>query len=201
MACNALVAKSLRKRHLIQGFLLSPMKLKSYINCLILVFLCCGCDFIYTLLQREGAEEKQLLGEIVPLEYNAKVAKVQSLLKLYGYRIGSADGVLGPNTREAIEQFQQDTGLTPSRFVDNATWEKLTELEEYGLILEGDLNIAAVQQALTYAGVDPGPVDGQRGPRTEKAIEEFQTREGLVPDGRVGYQTLQRLKNFLADPQ
>ena len=159
-----------------------------------------GCDSIYRVLQKEGAEEKDLLGEVVPFEYNAKVAEVQKLLKLYGYKIGRADGVLGANTREAIEAFQADNHLKVSRFVDKATWQRLTLFARYGLVVNGELDIAAVQRALIAAGQDPGKPDGKRGAKTDRAIKAFQKAEGLTVDGKIGLRTLDRLADYLPDP-
>jgi peptidoglycan hydrolase-like protein with peptidoglycan-binding domain len=152
---------------------------------------------IYRLLQKEGAEEKDILGEIVPLEANPKVEYVQKLLKLYGYKVGSVDGVLGVNTRNAIADFQKDNNLKESRFVDQATWDALHRFEQCGLVLDGELNIVAVQKALQAFGLNPGPADGKRGRRTDVAIKEFQQRMNLKPDGRVGFKTLVELSAYL----
>lgn len=46
-----------------------------------------------------------------------------------------------------------------------------------------------IQEALSKAGFNPGPIDGIRGRRTIKAIKEFQAANGLVPDGLVGSKT------------
>lgn len=46
--------------------------------------------------------------------------------------------------------------------------------------------ISLIQEALTLAGYDPGPVDGIAGPRTVFAIKAFQSDRGLNPDGMVG---------------
>ena len=49
--------------------------------------------------------------------------------------------------------------------------------------------VLAIQQALQTAGFDPGPLDGQFGPRTKAAVVSFQTAQGLAADGEVGPQT------------
>ena len=157
-----------------------------------------GCDGIYRLLQKEGAEERDLLGEVVLHQRNEKVLEIQKLLKLYGYRIGTPDGVLGGNTRTAIESFQRAYGLKPNRFVDKVTWERLHIFDRYGLLLKGDLNIAKIQEALKAAGINPGRVDGKLGKRTQQAIIDFQKREGLKADGKVGWQTLSHLAKYLS---
>lgn len=165
---------------------------------LVLAVNCCGCDWIYRKLQKEGAEEKDLLGEVSPLQSNAKVKEVQKILKLYGYRIGNPDGVLGANTRDAIEAFQRDSQLQQTRFVDQATWERLNVFVDCELIENGDLNTKTIQQALKAAGFNPGKVDGRWGQRTLTAIKNFQKAKGLKPDGKVGFKTLSALARYLS---
>jgi len=170
------------------------------INIILLVFLSAsltGCDAIYRFLQKEGAQEKELLGEVLPFERNQYVQEVQKLLKLYGYRIGTADGILGANTRDAIQVFQKDLGLKPTRFVDHDTWEMLHVFDGYGLVQDAKVNFSAVQQALKNAGFDPGPVDGNPGRKTFAAIRAFQKSKGLNPDGKVGFRTLWYLADHL----
>jgi len=157
-----------------------------------------GCDFVYRILQKEGAEEKELIGESRSYdEANPKVVEVQKLLALYGYKLGRPDGKLGPYTREAIEDFQRDNKLKSSRFVDKATWEKLNMFSESGLVINGDVNIEVVQQALKNAGFNPGKIDGQYGPRSQEAVKKFQKAMGLKPDGRIGFKTLKELQDFI----
>lgn len=159
-----------------------------------------GCDFIYRLLQREGAEEKDLIGTTIPYEANPKVVEVQKLLALYGYKPGGVDGGLGPYTRIAIEKFQTDNGIKPSRFVDYVTWEKLHIFDASGLVVEGEVDPKAVQQALKNAGFNPGKVDGKMGPQTLEGIKKFQKAMSLKPDGRIGFKTLRELYDFLPVP-
>jgi len=45
------------------------------------------------------------------------------------------------------------------------------------------------QQWLKNLGYNPGPVDGVFGPKTKKALQEFQSDCGLHPDGKWGYRT------------
>ncbi len=57
-------------------------------------------------------------------------------------------------------------------------------------------DVTALQRSLLNAGFDPGPVDGDFGPRTEKALKDFQRASGLVADGICGpltYGALDRL--------
>lgn len=45
------------------------------------------------------------------------------------------------------------------------------------------------QEALKTLGYDPGPIDGDFGPKTKKAVKEFQSDHGLVVDGIWGKKT------------
>ena len=159
-----------------------------------------GCEKVYYLLQKEGAEEKKLLGEALPLESNPKVAEVQKLLKIFGYPIGNIDGKIGPGTRNAILKFQKDNDLEETRFVDKATWDKLHIFDAVGLVVNGDINPAAVQQALSNAGLDVGRVDGRMGPQTKRMLIAFQKSKGLKGDGIIGIQTLRFLAQHLQSP-
>ena len=58
-----------------------------------------------------------------------------------------------------------------------------------------------IQQALKNAGLYDGEVDGKIGPRSKRAIEEFQAQNNLKADGKVGAKTWQKLKGYLnAEP-
>lgn len=54
-------------------------------------------------------------------------------------------------------------------------------------------SVKRVQQALKKLGFDPGPLDGDYGPKTAAAVAAFQLAKGLVADGEVGPQTLKAL--------
>jgi len=163
----------------------------------VLLLNCAGCDFIYGLLQREGAEEKEILGPIDPLESNDKVKELQKLLKLYGYRVGNADGKMGSLTRQAIAQYQEDQDLKVSRFVDRATWEKLNYFVDLGLITNGELDVLTIQKVLKEAGCDPGKIDGKTGQKTKQAVVQFQKKHGLKADGTIGVKTLNQMAEYL----
>ncbi|MBM3269909.1 MAG: peptidoglycan-binding protein, partial [Candidatus Sericytochromatia bacterium] len=53
--------------------------------------------------------------------------------------------------------------------------------------------VARLQRRLARFGIDPGPVDGVFGPRTERAVRRFQQRFDLAIDGVVGPRTWNRL--------
>jgi hypothetical protein len=53
--------------------------------------------------------------------------------------------------------------------------------------------VRQIQQALSQKGQDPGPIDGDYGPRTAAAVSAFQAANGLVADGEVGPKTARAL--------
>ena len=160
-----------------------------------------GCDAIYGYLQKEGAEERVILGELIPFQENLKVKELQKLLKLYGYNPGSVDGKFGPNTRKAIARFQEDNGLEVTRFVDEPTWDELHRFYNKGLVVNGELNFKKVQTALRYAGLYNGTIDGKMGTQSKIALYQFQQQNALQTDGRIGFKTLSKLAHHLPEPQ
>ena len=50
-------------------------------------------------------------------------------------------------------------------------------------------HVERLQAGLAARGFSPGPVDGEFGPRTERAVRELQRAEGLEVDGIVGPNT------------
>lgn len=66
-------------------------------------------------------------------EYTQSVRIVQGCLqfisRVYG-QIPQApiDGIYGDSTRQAVNSFQQMTGLTPNGIVDRETWEKIMQV-------------------------------------------------------------------------
>lgn len=58
----------------------------------------------------------------------ANVMLVQSLLAKIGYNPGAIDGILGPQTRQAVVEFQQNNGLVPDGIVGPTTWQLFEKL-------------------------------------------------------------------------
>jgi peptidoglycan hydrolase-like protein with peptidoglycan-binding domain len=55
-----------------------------------------------------------------------------------------------------------------------------------------------IQTALKNSGFYSGTIDGKLGPKTKKAIEEFQKSKGLKADGKVGPKTWAEMEKYLA---
>jgi len=58
-------------------------------------------------------------------------------------------------------------------------------------------DVRELQNKLASLGYDVGPVDGIFGPRTERAVIEFQKNNGLKVDGIVGPQTYDMLERLV----
>jgi peptidoglycan hydrolase-like protein with peptidoglycan-binding domain len=58
-------------------------------------------------------------------------------------------------------------------------------------------SIKEIQTALKNAGYYAGSIDGKLGPKTKKAIEEFQKANDLKVDGKVGAKTWNLLSRHL----
>lgn len=54
-----------------------------------------------------------------------------------------------------------------------------------------------IQTALKAANFYTGNIDGKVGPKTKRAIVEFQKAKGLKPDGKVGPKTWRELEKYL----
>lgn len=54
-----------------------------------------------------------------------------------------------------------------------------------------------IQTALQHAGYYSGKIDGSIGPKSKKAIEDFQSANGLKADGKVGPKTWEALSKHL----
>ena len=59
-------------------------------------------------------------------------------------------------------------------------------------------SIQNIQEALKNAGLYNGEVDGVLGPKTKKAVREFQTMNNLSADGKVGRKTWLKLQPYLS---
>jgi hypothetical protein len=58
--------------------------------------------------------------------------------------------------------------------------------------------VKVLQKALKSLGFSAGTPDGDYGPSTQSAVEQFQASKGLTPDGRFGPKTLNALQKALA---
>ena len=102
--------------------------------------------------------------------------KTQRALGQRGYNPGPADGQMGAKTRQVIQRFQKQQGIT----VDGKPSLALLSLLD---ATDNPPGIQLAQASLKTLGYDPGPVDGQMGQKTVTALRAYQTACGLPADG------------------
>lgn len=100
-----------------------------------------------------------------------------------------ADGQFGPGTEQALKDYQTKHGLAVDGVAGPDTF---TQMGLYDLVLlkvgtSGD-TVKKLQAALGIAA------DGKYGPGTEKAVREYQQKNGLVADGIAGPLTIAKMK-------
>ncbi|MEZ5787022.1 MAG: peptidoglycan-binding protein [Xanthobacteraceae bacterium] len=127
----------------------------------------------------------------------ADVRRLQILLvmiKSLDYQ--QIDSDFGPKTQAAVKSFQQGNNLVADGIVGAVTWNALPADPNTPKLQRGASGTAvtALQKGLlTFGGagsaMDPGPSDGDFGPKTESAVRAYQTQHGLAADGVVGDRT------------
>lgn len=147
------------------------------------------------------------------------VASVQRQLLAVGavpeaQQSGFVDGSFGPNTAAAVARFQAETGLPQTGLLDDATGRALFGLEqtapsqpapaEARRMESGDrgADVENLQQQLVALGrmsaeeVATGP--GIFGPRTESAVQAFQSALGLSPSGVADFATQAAISSIIS---
>jgi peptidoglycan hydrolase-like protein with peptidoglycan-binding domain len=103
-------------------------------------------------------------------------------------------GSFDATTEQAVKDFQQGAVLTVDGIVGPQTWQALPADPNTPTLSRGASgnSVTALQKGLKkYAtsATDPGPVDGDFGPKTEDAVKAYQQDRGVHVDGIVGDQT------------
>jgi hypothetical protein len=120
-----------------------------------------------------------------------EVYAIQFLLNAHGANL-TPDGLFGPLTLAAVEDFQTDEGLSEDGIVGPETWDALIIQVSQG---NNGPAIRAVQRLLKHKFGYNINVDGIFGPATKDAVKDFQTNHGLSSDGIVGPKTWKKLIN------
>ncbi len=125
------------------------------------------------------------------------VHDLQRRLALIGYSIDGDSQEFGTETEASLRRFQSDRGLVVDGICGPQSWNALVEADHRlgdrllyyrDPMMRGD-DVAELQRLLGQLGFDPHWVDGILGPRTDRAIRQFQQNVGLPDDGVVGRST------------
>ena len=115
-----------------------------------------------------------------------RVNAIQMLLIQHGIKL-TVDGKFGPETEAAVKGFQAHHGISPSGKVGAKTWEALIVSLWRG---KSGAAVSALEIQLKFQyGFSSLSIDGKFGPMVKAAVEAFQKRYGLTPDGIVGERT------------
>ena len=145
----------------------------------------------------------------------AAVKAMQQRLIELGYMTGTADGVFGTDTAEAVYYFQKNNGLVRDSVAGEKTLQILFSTSAVAkpketvkptvttppatittaLMRLGDSNdsVKLMQQKLISLGYLSGTADGIFGNLTYRAVKEFQKAHALSADGVAGSQTIAAL--------
>jgi peptidoglycan hydrolase-like protein with peptidoglycan-binding domain len=127
------------------------------------------------------------------------VSWLQYLLTRRTLNWNQIDGVFGPVTKSAVEEFQSSSGLSVDGIVGPLTWGALGGNDpEPPTLAEGSTGsvVRSLQTLLNEGRGDFAPssnpvlvVDGDYGPITATAVKGAQQEGGVTVDGVVGLQT------------
>jgi peptidoglycan hydrolase-like protein with peptidoglycan-binding domain len=143
-----------------------------------------------------------------PVKSDPVVEQVQGILKDLDFYSGTVDGIPGPNTRKAIQAYQQKVGLNASGEIDSSLLDQLGATPTTSAVVPRpaprpesvpapipasapanapvqvpDARIVKIQAGLKAFGNEDMQLDGVVGARTKAAIKEFQSLFGLPETG------------------
>ena len=112
--------------------------------------------------------------------------QIQSSLAALGYNVGTIDGVLGPNSRRVIGQFQASRGEAATGQMTRPQYVALLSSVPGAapIFTRRELNaeeVRLLQQGLQQLGYYRGSIDGAKGPGTRGALTAFLAQNGLNP--------------------
>ena len=119
--------------------------------------------------------------------------------------LDTASDVFDDDLDSSVREFQQSRGIGVDGLVGDETWGaldaarwRLGARSLYHSVpdpLVGE-DVRALQERMLEMGYDSGRADSIYGPRTARAVGQFQREVGLTPDGSCGPQTIKALRRL-----
>lgn len=150
-------------------------------------------------------------GSITPPMGDSNVRSIQQVLNGLGLYQGPVDGLTGPQTRTAVENYRRIVGLSAGSDIDEALLIQLglskapaAERKEASLkpaqasapVSSDASAIKRVQAGLRAFGHTEIQVDGVLGKGTREAIREFQSLFGLKVNGEVSRELIAKMQEI-----
>lgn len=142
------------------------------------------------------------------------VQQVQYILGDLNLYTGSVDGIVGPQTKKAIEEYQRLVGLDVSGEIDGRLLDELmarrapeaaptppmpaprpVTTDVAGPVMPPD-DVLKIQAGLKAFGHDSIEIDGKLGLKTKSAIREFQSLFGLPVTGEPNDKLLAKMREI-----
>jgi peptidoglycan hydrolase-like protein with peptidoglycan-binding domain len=142
------------------------------------------------------------------------VKSLQEELAQLNYYEGPIDGIMGPQTVQAIEDLQRQAGLPQTGVMNSAT-----EAALHNYLIHGNsqmnpapdpasnpkptptpaysASVATLQKQLAQLNYYEGPINGIAGAQTTQAISYLQRQAGLPQTGQMNAATQAALNNYL----
>jgi peptidoglycan hydrolase-like protein with peptidoglycan-binding domain len=181
----------------------SPVELVSAMgsNCLVVEALLEITDFCrktWAKITRNGKGGAQLMNSGPTLSIGTTGHDVRRIQRIFvmtkALPPSDITGSFDATTEQAVKDFQEGAGLTVDGIVGPQTWQALPADPNTPTLSRGASGgaVTGLQKGLkkySTSATDPGPVDGDFGPKTEAAVKAYQQDRGVHVDGIVGDQT------------
>lgn len=108
---------------------------------------------------------------------------LQTALTQMGFDTNGIDGMLGPDSRKAMRNFQRSRGIPADGYASAKLLQRVQDAAA-GRESLGRESVRRIQQRLNERGFNAGTPDGLAGPQTRAAIAAFQQASGFAADGQ-----------------
>ena len=153
-----------------------------------------GLIFLSTFVPSSNLDKCQDVNQFHPVKSDIML---QLVLKSYGYYDGKIDGKFGNISKKALISFQNTNNIEADGIVGTQTCQlllnkkqilKKISVESQASNSEQDFSqdIYDAQEILKQLGLYTSQLDGLNGPGTKRALRNFQTKAGLIPDAVLG---------------